>query len=151
MVPEAAFMQQNRLDSLPPGLLAELAERGELRAFARNEQLISEGGSSDFLFILVAGEVKVFTQDEKGRELVYNVLQAGELFGELFLDGDVRSASVRAITDVRCILVDRALAQGSPIHDGGGGAGKAQINEPSAMEGFFVSGSCSALVSKVSP
>lgn len=105
-------MQPERPKSLPPELLAQLAKCGELRVFARNEQLISEGEPSDALYVLVSGELKVFTQDGKGRELVYNVLQAGELFGELFLDGDVRSASIRAITEARCIIVDQALAHG---------------------------------------
>lgn len=94
---------------LPPELLEELAGRGVSRTYARNEQLIAEGDASDALFVLLSGELKVYTQDEKGRELVYNVLRPGEMFGELFLDGGVRSASVRAMSDCRCILIDQAL------------------------------------------
>jgi CRP/FNR family cyclic AMP-dependent transcriptional regulator len=105
-------MELDRSETLPPDLLVELSERGQVQAFARNEIVISEGDLSDCLYILVSGELKVYTQDEKGRELVYNVLQAGELFGELFLDGDVRSASVRATTEARCIVVDQTLAYG---------------------------------------
>ena len=96
---------------IPDELLAQLAARGQTRAYAKNEQLIAEGEVSDVLFVLVAGQCKVFTQDERGRELVYNVLKPGELFGELLLDGGVRSASVRATTQVECILIDQALAR----------------------------------------
>jgi len=105
-------MQPNIPKTLPPELLRELSARGETRLFARNEQVITEGAVSDSLYVLVSGELKVYTQDERGRELVYNVLQAGELFGELFLDGEARSASVRAISEAHCVVVDQALAEG---------------------------------------
>ncbi|KAF1716421.1 hypothetical protein CSC74_11370 [Pseudoxanthomonas yeongjuensis] len=105
-------MELDRSEPLPPDLLAELAERGEVRIFARNQKVIAEGERSDCLYVLVSGELKVYTQDERGRELVYNVLRAGELFGELFLDGDVRSASVSALTEAHCIVVDQALTHG---------------------------------------
>ena len=105
-------MELDRSEPLPPGLLAELAARGEIRIFARNEKVIAEGDLSDCLYVLVSGELKVYTQDERGRELVYNVLRAGDLFGELFLDGDVRSASVSALTEAHCIVVDQALTHG---------------------------------------
>jgi CRP/FNR family transcriptional regulator, cyclic AMP receptor protein len=112
MDPEIIVMQPDRSKTLSPALLAELAAHGEVRVFARNEQLISEGELSDSLYLLVSGELKVYTQDERGRELVYNVLHVGELFGELFLDGEVRSASVRAMTEAQCIVVDQVMAQG---------------------------------------
>lgn len=105
-------MELDRSEPLPPDLLAALGERGEVRIFARNERVISEGELSDCLYVLVSGELKVYTQDERGRELIYNVLRAGELFGELFLDGDVRSASVSALTEAHCIVVDQALTHG---------------------------------------
>ena len=47
----------------------------------------------------------MFTRDDKGRELVYNVLEPGEFFGELLLDGGVRSASVKAMLESQCIVV----------------------------------------------
>jgi CRP-like cAMP-binding protein len=45
--------------------VAELAKRGELRTFARNEQLIYEGEKSRFVYILITGEVKVFTKTRR--------------------------------------------------------------------------------------
>lgn len=102
-------MKTSSPHALPPELLAELAKQGEPRAYARNERLITEGEVSDALFILLSGELKVYTQDERGRELVYNVLRPGELFGEMFLDGGVRSASVRAMSDAQCLVIDQTL------------------------------------------
>jgi CRP/FNR family cyclic AMP-dependent transcriptional regulator len=91
---------------LSDDLLSQLTSRGDAKTYARNESVIAEGDVSDALFVLVSGQLKVFTRDARGRELVYNTLQPGELFGELFLDGGTRSASVKAIVDSQCIKVD---------------------------------------------
>jgi len=97
---------------LSKGLLADLAGHGSVRRFARGEVLINEGDVSDALFILVSGQLKVFTSDEKGRELIYNILEPGEFFGEMFLDGGPRSASVKAIVDAQCVVIDQAKFRG---------------------------------------
>ena len=99
-------MQDQVANVLSSELVSQLALRGDVRSYARNDVLISEGDVSDALFILVSGQLKVFSQDAKGREVVYNVLGAGEIFGEMFMDGGVRSASVKAMVDSQCILVD---------------------------------------------
>lgn len=98
-------MQTETKSLLSDELLSELAERGDLRSYPRGEILIQEGEQSDALYILIAGRVKIFTRDERGRELIYNVLSAGEYFGEMFLDGGSRSASAKAVTAVECVLV----------------------------------------------
>jgi CRP/FNR family transcriptional regulator, cyclic AMP receptor protein len=97
-----------RADTLSAELLSQLAQCGDAKWFARNQTLIVEGEVSDSLFVLVSGQLKVFTQDNKGRELVYNILQPGEFFGELFLDGGPRSASVKAVVDSQCVVIDEA-------------------------------------------
>jgi len=98
--------------TLSEGLLADLAGHGSVRRFARGDVLITEGDVSDALYILVSGQLKVFTSDEKGRELSYNLLEPGEFFGEMFLDGRPRSASVKAIVDAQCVVIDQAKFRG---------------------------------------
>jgi CRP/FNR family cyclic AMP-dependent transcriptional regulator len=95
-------------DNQPPlsdGLLSALSARGDLRTFPRGELVITEGEVSDGIFILLAGELKVFTRDRRGRELVYNVIGPGEFFGEMFLDGGARSASVKAVSTSLCAVI----------------------------------------------
>lgn len=105
-------MQADSVDNLSPELLAQLALCGDARRYGRNELLIVEGAVSDALYVLVTGQLKVFTRDSKGHELVYNILQPGEFFGELFLDGGLRSASVKAVVDSQCIVVDQLAIRG---------------------------------------
>jgi CRP/FNR family cyclic AMP-dependent transcriptional regulator len=94
-------------DQLSAQLLAQLTTRGNPRTYQRGEVLFEEGSRSDSLFILLSGELKVFTRGDHGRELVYNVMRSGEFFGELSLDGGPRSASVKAVTTSICVVVGR--------------------------------------------
>ena len=93
---------------ISPELLAKLSDRGGQRSYARGEFLIREGEASTEVYILLAGELKAFTSDIDGRELVYNVMTPGEFFGELSLDGGLRSASVQATHSSICVVVAQA-------------------------------------------
>jgi CRP/FNR family cyclic AMP-dependent transcriptional regulator len=111
-------MDERQTTRLSKELVAELTRRGRRRVFERGELIFSEGEQSDCLYLLEEGELKVFTCGSNGRELVYNLLHPGELFGELILDGGPRTASVRAVTRSTCILVGveafRALMREQP-------------------------------------
>jgi CRP/FNR family cyclic AMP-dependent transcriptional regulator len=90
---------------MSPQLIAQLAARGSQRSFERGDLLFSEGERSDSLYVLLEGELKVFTRNESGRELVYNVIQPGDFIGELILDGGPRLVSVRALRPSTCVVV----------------------------------------------
>ena len=93
---------------ISPELLAKLSDRGGQRTYARGELLIREGEATTELYILLAGELKCFSSDDNGNEIVFNVMTPGEFFGELSLDGRVRSASVQATTGAICVVVTQA-------------------------------------------
>jgi cAMP-binding proteins - catabolite gene activator and regulatory subunit of cAMP-dependent protein kinases len=89
-------------------ILGELAREAPLLTFAARAILMSEGDVSNSLYLVVAGRVKVFTSDAAGRELVLNVLGAGEILGEMAVDGGTRSASVMAVEPTRCAVIPLA-------------------------------------------
>ncbi len=88
-------------------LQAALTQRGSVRDFAKGESVVTEGEKDASLYLLVSGRMKVFARDQRGREVVYNEMRAGEFFGEMGLDGGARSASVRAMEPSRCVVVAR--------------------------------------------
>ena len=58
------------------------------------------------MYVILEGRVEV-SVDEDGVEVPVAVLGPGELFGEMALcDGEVRSATVRALGHVRALTVD---------------------------------------------
>lgn len=94
------------LDVLPPPLRA-LAARGTPRSYRKGTLIIEEGTQGDTLYLLLAGQVKAFSSDARGREVVYGVYGAGDYFGEMSLDGGPRSASVMAETQCACAVLTR--------------------------------------------
>jgi CRP/FNR family cyclic AMP-dependent transcriptional regulator len=86
-----------------------LCERGAARRIERGVVFVREGDLTHSLYIIQSGQVQVFSTDEEyQREVWYGVHGAGELIGEVALDGEPRIASVRAVSDVQCVEVPRA-------------------------------------------
>lgn len=104
---EQVMKNQNR-PALSQNLVQLLVASGTARKYPRGTMIFKEGDSSGDLHILVEGQLRVYTRDERGRELVFNTIIPGEIFGELGLDGGLRSASVRVMVDSSCVLIDEA-------------------------------------------
>jgi CRP/FNR family transcriptional regulator, cyclic AMP receptor protein len=94
------------LQVLPPALRA-LAARGTPRSYRKGTLIIEEGTQGDTLYLLLAGKVKAFSSDARGREVVYGVYGPGDYFGEMSLDGGPRSASVMAESACICAMLTR--------------------------------------------
>jgi CRP/FNR family cyclic AMP-dependent transcriptional regulator len=92
-------------ERLPPALLEAIAPRGSTRSFPANTILINEGDTTDSLYIVLSGRVKVYASSDDGREVVLTEYGPGEYFGELSLDGERRSASIRALEPCTCRVV----------------------------------------------
>ena len=83
-------------------LLLELSKHGDLIQLAPGQLLFQEGDRAEHLYILLEGQLKIFSVGRLGREVVYNMVQPVGLIGELLLDGGSRSASVRALDRTLC-------------------------------------------------
>jgi CRP/FNR family cyclic AMP-dependent transcriptional regulator len=88
--------------------LRGLAARGDVRRYRKGTILIHEADHGDTLFIVMEGRVKVFSTDSNDREITLGVIGAGDYFGEMALDGGVRSASVMTLEAVVCSVITRA-------------------------------------------
>ena len=92
-------------DRLPQDLLDAIAPHGVTRAFPPHAILINEGDTTDSLYIVLSGRVKVYASSDDGREVVLTEYGPGEYFGELAIDGEKRSASIKAIESCTCRVV----------------------------------------------
>lgn len=95
-------------ERMPPELLERLALEGDVRRYAAGDILFRKGDPADSLYIVLSGRLRVYSENANGREVVYNTLEPGEFLGELLLDGGPRSASVQAITEAECLMVEAA-------------------------------------------
>ncbi len=106
------------VDALPEPL-RQLAQRGEVKHFRKQQRLIEEGTQGDTLFVILAGRLRAYSADERGREIVYGIHGPGEYLGEMSLDGGPRSASVMAEEPAVCAVITRhTLLQHIAAHPG---------------------------------
>jgi CRP/FNR family transcriptional regulator, cyclic AMP receptor protein len=95
-------------------LFAELSEP-ELQKIARvavprnypsGTIILREGDSGDTCYVLERGQARVTRQHADGRTITLTNVGPGEIFGELAMfGGEVRSATVEAVDDVRAVAI----------------------------------------------
>jgi small-conductance mechanosensitive channel/CRP-like cAMP-binding protein len=86
-----------------------LAERLRESPFAQGELMARQGDDSPCLYIITKGqaEVRLGVQGAAAQRTLA-MLTAGQFFGEMgLLTGDVRSATVLAMSDVHCLRLDK--------------------------------------------
>jgi CRP/FNR family cyclic AMP-dependent transcriptional regulator len=93
---------------LTPESREKLARGVSKRSFARGAILVSQGDTSNSLYIILSGKLKAFVSHENGKQIFLSYMEAGEAFGELsLLDGEPRSVSVLAVEDSQVGLLSR--------------------------------------------
>ena len=108
-----AWSSDPRIDHLRRVPLFQDCTHEELRHVAGISKIVERpagtvltkaGESGDSFFFIIDGRVSVETQAGYG-----DPLQPGDFFGEMsLLDGEPRSATITAMTDVRLLVVDRS-------------------------------------------
>jgi len=97
-VPLLAGLSQPELD--------RIAQVSVPRSFPKGARVFHEGDESDACYIIRSGEVRVTREHSDGRAIALATLGPGEIVGELaMLDGEVRSASVEALSDIELLAV----------------------------------------------
>lgn len=93
---------------LAPETLLEVGALCRNRSYRRGETVFTEGTAGTKLFGIISGRLLITTSSSGGRELHLNVLEAGEIIGEIaFLDGGMRTATGRAAEPTTCFEIDR--------------------------------------------
>src|SRR5688572_28460437 len=73
---------------LGPELLQQLRTHARLRTITRGETVFAKGDPGSSLFAILDVQVKVISFSAQGKYAVFNVLSAGDIFGEIaLLDG----------------------------------------------------------------
>lgn len=86
--------------------LGALATRGEQCELEAGEVVCEEGQQAESMYVILAGQVKVYKSDVEGNEVELLRLGEGEFFGELgLLDRQPRSASVVTLEPSRFFVL----------------------------------------------
>ena len=103
-----ALKQVEFLRGLTDDELKTLVSAAAVRQFGAGELLIRQGEEGDSMFIFRSGTAELFQNGADGKPKHLADYHPGNFTGEMALmTGDPRSASVRAVTDIEVIEMDR--------------------------------------------
>jgi CRP/FNR family cyclic AMP-dependent transcriptional regulator len=89
--------------------LALLARSIGSQTFQRDETIFHQGSIGSTLYIIVSGQVRIYTTSEDGQELTVAIFRDGDFFGEMaLLDGQPRAASAEAMCRTTTLTLHRA-------------------------------------------
>src|SRR5689334_25207469 len=106
-----------QLSNIADPFVKELASLGRVRSYPKNTVFITEGDSSDSVFVILSGRVKIFLSDTEGHEMILDTQGPGEYVGEMALDGNPRSASVITLEPSTFAVVARDPIREAIRHD----------------------------------
>jgi CRP/FNR family transcriptional regulator, cyclic AMP receptor protein len=93
---------------LAPDQIEHLCSYAQTRRVSRGTTIFKKGDPGNSLFAIAAGSVKIDVPSVGGRDAVFNLVQEGEILGEIaLLDGQPRTADATAMTDCVLIVIDR--------------------------------------------
>ena len=87
--------------------LIVMGSHGIARSYPRNTIIVTEGDTTDSLYIILEGRVKAFVSDGEGHDMVLSTQGPGEYFGEMALDEGPRSASIMTLEPSRFLVVQK--------------------------------------------
>jgi len=94
-------------DSVRDDILIEISEGMQLLHFKRGETVFWENETSNGLYIIEKGSVKLYKLSQQGRELVIEVFSNGDSFNEVpVFDGENNPVNVAALEESDIWIVD---------------------------------------------
>ncbi len=94
--------------SLTPAELNQIREKVVIKNFSKNEIILHEENTNEFMYVILDGEAKVVQTTDTGKEIIMSVHQSGDFFGELSLiDGKTVPAAVCATKDSVTAIISK--------------------------------------------
>jgi CRP/FNR family cyclic AMP-dependent transcriptional regulator len=79
------------------------------RRYETGETVFRQGEPGTALLGVVSGQIRITVNSEQGRELHLNLIESGEIIGEIaFIDGGLRTATGAAAVPTLCFTIQRS-------------------------------------------
>jgi CRP-like cAMP-binding protein len=106
MLDAALLAEVELFGTLPADAVERVAAAAQARTLRRGDVLFREGDPGDELFVVESGRIAIANKSFDGRESVFALMEAGDVFGEMSLfDGRGRSAEARALETSKVFAV----------------------------------------------
>ncbi|HUA56823.1 MAG TPA: Crp/Fnr family transcriptional regulator [Candidatus Sulfotelmatobacter sp.] len=100
--------QSSLLRHLEPAARRRIVGFARTRRYAAGETIFLKGSAGTGMMAVLRGRVRISAPSRQGKEIVLNVIEPGEVFGEIaLLDGGDRSADATALTDCELLVLER--------------------------------------------
>lgn len=89
--------------------IERLVTLGRLSSLPAGKMVFQKGDPADSLMIVIHGRIRISSLGTEGREVLFNLVEPGEVFGEIgVLDGKPRSATATTLAETELFVLDRA-------------------------------------------
>lgn len=100
--------QQTLLEYVPPVEIDRLAAVAETICYQTDQIVFRKGDPGTAVMYVLSGRVRISARSAEGREVVFGVMEPGEILGEIAtIDGGERSADAVAVEPAELLLIDR--------------------------------------------
>jgi len=104
----AALLSSPLFEAMQPDELEEVLRLSSERRVPRGASLFQKGDAGSSMMAVLSGRVRVSSVSAEGKEITLNVINPGEVFGEIaLLDGKPRSADCSAIEETTLLVLER--------------------------------------------
>ncbi len=102
------FERNFLLGKLSPSEIDALLRYSRVERYPAGEEIFAKGSPGNSLMIVLRGRVRISSISLAGKEIVLNIIDAGEIVGEIAtLDGGERSGDAVAIDDCELLVLNR--------------------------------------------
>jgi CRP-like cAMP-binding protein len=93
---------------LPDDEIDAILEHAAIRRYAASAQIFYKGDPGSSMMAVLRGRVVIRASSSEGKEVILNIINEGEIFGEIaLLAGKERTADATAMTDCVLLAVER--------------------------------------------
>lgn len=102
------FERNFLLGKLSSSEIDTLLRYSRVERYPAGEEIFAKGSPGNSLMIVLRGRVRISSISLTGKEIVLNIINAGEIVGEIaLLDGGDRSGDAVAMTDCELLVLNR--------------------------------------------
>ncbi len=103
------LIKKTRLfSSLSDTEMDQVIKKMVVRQFRKNETILYEEDTNEFMYVMLLGKVKVIRTTEDGKEIIFAMHPEGDFFGEMSLiDGKTTPASVISTEDSLIAIISK--------------------------------------------
>jgi CRP/FNR family cyclic AMP-dependent transcriptional regulator len=103
-----SLAQHFLLRELEPATRQRIVGYARTRRYKAGETIFLKGSTGTGMMAVLRGQVRISAPSRQGKEIVLNVINPGEVFGEIaLLDGGERTADATALSDCELLVLER--------------------------------------------